>query len=1077
LKVQAGNFEMPEEISSEAQSLIAQMLTADPVKRISTEKILKHPLLNKYPIPNEDLISVKSLPHPETAYKSLGSEKNIDKQILANLSILWNDRSQQDIINCLLQPGSNPETTFYALLLRYRHNQDEVCSVTKKPGVPRSTSSSSKHTPRKKRSSQINVSRPTSFQYNAARNTRNSIINTGKGSGSVHNSPSKRFSYSQSPVRSPYRSPKKSRQENQQYGDQSPPPIPRNIYNEIVQAQRNGSQYSVQQSLPPSLPSKDSNLQSRNPKYPSPDRGLVQQPPQAYQQHYYQQQQQVQNNQNSYAPQSQHAGKENPIVDEVSSEKLLAPANVSPDKVTKRNSIMKTSTSKNRLSYRKSIRASMTTGLKRNSITMKLLSTYAKLSGETDWEYMDKSAKRTSANFATLCDKIFSHEEYNEEDERLLDEDEIRAKEYERLMEIERKKHEAELLARRELDKRRRREKRRSLLSSRKLSILIKDDNNSESEITAEQIDQPKRQSKLRTVSEGANSESLTGEDLEKLKKRAVTAPQATRRQTPILTRRPISRLDPLWMAQENEELKAQEALDAELLEPEGKKSSTGKSKSRKDSAIEDNDLGRDTKYRNRESFVTDGHSITKRMSRDSYYLKDDQFELPEPKVDDSKLTDEYLSEIRKSRLLNSQNNLNVDNTKYGEKKTLIANVNIPKVTRKSRCFTNSNKRLSVLSMYSTKQSYHDLNNFLDGPNDPRSQVDDQQTALRTSFADRLDNHNLATVDDEDEPLEEASILDFDDHVDNRRNSEYGPRNRHSARKPTTLLPDLPNKATDSNANVEADADDTFVTKNDEVRKQVNQDRGLYDDIIDDESEDENTNVFDTIKLPDGKSNTSAATAGTSKSTHKSMMPESNGAKSQPIPKVRKQQNTNTAVPKKPLIDATNTSDAPVQEKRSRSIFRKLSWGSKKTLEDPVNTQLPTPAGSRVASAEPKPKSGFFRWFSSSHDRIENDIKRFNTILPKHEMSTALFALLKSWQSFGVKDIKNDQMTYTITGSISSDNSFNMKGTKFRIKINSRDRNQRSEIVCARVKGSSNTANTLFGEIEKVLLKEGVLDK
>ena len=54
---------------------------------------------------------------------------------------------------------------------------------------------------------------------------------------------------------------------------------------------------------------------------------------------------------------------------------------------------------------------------------------------------------------------------------------------------------------------------------------------------------------------------------------------------------------------------------------------------------------------------------------------------------------------------------------------------------------------------------------------------------------------------------------------------------------------------------------------------------------------------------------------------------------------------------------------------------------------------------------------------------------------------------------------------------------FNLKSCKFRIKINQRDFNQKSEIVCVRVKGSKVTTDTLFSEIEKVLLKEGVLDK
>lgn len=129
-------------------------------------------------------------------------------------------------------------------------------------------------------------------------------------------------------------------------------------------------------------------------------------------------------------------------------------------------------------------------------------------------------------------------------------------------MEIERKKHEAELKARKELEKKRTRQKRRSLMSSRKLSVLVKDDggNNSEQDITVNgnEILQPKRQSKnpLRSISEGnKDKDDLTSEELENLKRRSVTQPVARRNHTPVLKRRPVSRLDPLWTAYENEEL------------------------------------------------------------------------------------------------------------------------------------------------------------------------------------------------------------------------------------------------------------------------------------------------------------------------------------------------------------------------------------------------------------------------------------------------------------------------------------------------------------------------------------------
>lgn len=1069
LKVQAGNFEMPSEISYEAQDLITKMLCVDPIERIQTDHILAHPLLNKYPIPNEDLISVKSLPHPETAYKSLGSVKNIDKQILSNLAILWHDRPEDDIVQCLLKNGPNPEKTFYALLMRYRHNQDDHINGTPKKSTSRrnlnrSGSNSAKDTPKRKRASQIAASRPTSFQYR--NNNRASTSNTRQSAASsVNNSPirgasrrinyspqGKRSTYSQSPIKSPNKSPRR----NSQFGSSSLiPAIPRNIYNEIVSVQGNTNSVNTNPiSLPPPLPSKDTIL--------------------------------------------------------LDSAQLEG----TPSKSNKRRSIIGRSVSKNRLSKRKSLRASMTNGLKRNSITMKLLSTYAKVSGETDWEYMDKQTKRTSATFATLCDKIFNQETYDEDEEKLIDEEEKQAKEYERLMEIERKKHEAELKARKELEKRQKRQKRKSLMSSRKLSILVKQDPNNSGEIEAEEAEilQPKRRLNLRSVSEAPHESNdiLTSKEVADLKKRSVTQPVNQRRSNPILTRRPVSRLDPLWIAYENEELtRAKEALDEELKDSKSHKNSKKNSSDRRSSRISK----KEADFNKRESVI----SILDDNDKGSLDFQKEDYELPEPNMDDSDLSKEYLSEIRKSRLLNSQLNINGivknenNSTAKQQTKTLIGDVKIPNVTRKSRCFTNSNKRLSVLTMYSTKDSYRDLNSILQGEKD----VEDlsNMPKLRTSFADRLDRAGLNEDVDDEEPLDEGSIMDFDEHLANKRTSYYDVDRRNSkiaarrnSRLPKSQVPELPEDDDHRPNQLGEEEEETFVTKNDEVRHSSNRNQ-----------KNNQNDVFDSIKLPDGKTDNRNATSSSkqkqSSRKTKSMLPsaesmllpdpdivnsfdsgysELNGVKNRQLnekhkPTAKHNQDafatpdstTETIPPMppahtsrkpKPLDDATNKPTALNQtSKKNKSIFRKLSWGSKKALE---NNQLPSPDD----SGNEKPKSSFFGWFSSSEPPTANEIKRFNTLLPKHEMTSALFALLNSWSNFGLKNLKNDQVGYNITGAVSNNNAFNLKSCKFRIKINPRAFNQKSEIVCARVKGSKVTTDTLFKEIEKVLVKEGVMD-
>ena len=93
------------------------------------------------------------------------------------------------------------------------------------------------------------------------------------------------------------------------------------------------------------------------------------------------------------------------------------------------------------------------------------------------------------------------------------------------------------------------------------------------------------------------------------------------------------------------------------------------------------------------------------------------------------------MTEIRKSRLLNSQLNVRdpLNEKRKSEPKTLISNVQIPSVTRKSRNFTTSNKRLSVLSMYSTKESYRDLNSIINSPDENPEQHQKHEQASVTN--------------------------------------------------------------------------------------------------------------------------------------------------------------------------------------------------------------------------------------------------------------------------------------------------------------------------------------------------------
>lgn len=315
LKVQSGKFDMPEddEVSAEAQDLIAKILTVDPEQRIKTREILKHPLLRKYPS-IKDSKSIRNLPREDTYLNPLsieGGNQTVDETILQNLVVLWHGRNKQDITAKLKEPGANLEKTFYALLHRFKHDnqQDQLKQqqLAKKQSVSSNSlmylggSPSPNTTPKKKRTSMISASsshkRPVSFQR----------LNT-----------------------------------------------------QAITPTKNGAA----QRLPKSTSSnKRISLLVTNSSSPTP---------------------------NSHKRISR-------ITDG------LAPP--VPKEMLR---------DYKRQSKRQSKRLSLLPNMKRGSVTTKLIATYAKLSKDDEWEYIESETKRTSQDFASLMDQIFEHEKYEQ---------------------------------------------------------------------------------------------------------------------------------------------------------------------------------------------------------------------------------------------------------------------------------------------------------------------------------------------------------------------------------------------------------------------------------------------------------------------------------------------------------------------------------------------------------------------------------------------------------------------------------------------------------------------------------------
>lgn len=584
LKVQKGEFEMPEddEITKEAQDLLAKILTVDPKKRVTIRDILKHPLLQKYPS-IKDSRSIRNLPREDTYLSPLAdTNSKIDETILQNLVILWHGKSADEIAEKLRQPGANTEKTLYALLYRFKcDTQKEAARVNEM----------------KKRQSRIQ---------------RNSTIRS-----NVNDSPSKRASFT------PQK--KKNRVSMISVSSSSAKkPVT------ITKVGTNPSNNSSVTGTPKSAKRMSMNASAR--KRMSALYGTRESP--------------------TKGPRSRRSS----IIS-----RDMAGSHI-------RDSIMTRSKSKRASKAGK--RKSLVPNLKRESVTTKLIATYAKLSEDDDWEYIERETKRTSSNFATLIDEIFEYEKYEQ----------IRKEkaELERKVREEKEREERERLERLEKEQREREERER--IERQKDEIARQMD---------EEIDNLKRElSAQGTVAEdnhrtvSAPIES-TGSKMEAIEEDINVI---LRNRNVSLQTRPKSRLDPgIGFGDTTRVVSAPiehiTMADPELDETEQKILETIR----------------------RSKFLGSSFDIKKELEK----AKQNRLVSGhvEPEVQPPSLPEKMPSAAERRQLAGDAS------------MRKLSDVKVPEFTRKSRHFSNSNRRLSVLSMYSTKESYSNLADILkNGP-------------------------------------------------------------------------------------------------------------------------------------------------------------------------------------------------------------------------------------------------------------------------------------------------------------------------------------------------------------------------
>lgn len=181
MKVQAGKFSMPKDLSIEAKDLIHCMLRIRPEDRISMPDILNHPLLNKYPLTpalRRQWENYNEQVTLSTNNSILDSVNDIDMEIVKNLQILWHGASREQVIENLLKRQPNAEKTFYCLLLKYRHDhRKSMLANAKAPStIPASSSTKSlTHSNSRVLKTKRSASRLTPSAGHSRSNSRSSI--------------------------------------------------------------------------------------------------------------------------------------------------------------------------------------------------------------------------------------------------------------------------------------------------------------------------------------------------------------------------------------------------------------------------------------------------------------------------------------------------------------------------------------------------------------------------------------------------------------------------------------------------------------------------------------------------------------------------------------------------------------------------------------------------------------------------------------------------------------------------------------------------------------------------------------
>lgn len=645
---------------------------------------------------------------------------------------------------------------------------------------------------------------------------------------------------------------------------------------------------------------------------------------------------------------------------------------------------------------RNSKRLSMLPNMKRGSITTKLIATYAKLSEDDDWEYIEKETKRTSSDFATLIDEIFEHEKYEQirkEKEELA----RKVKEAKEQEEAERKRKEQEDLKRKiefeakeneKTDRQRQMEEEIGNLK-KELENMKEQDNNQDFRSVSAPLGA--KETKQHNVDDEFNVDDML------------------RQRNFSLQTRPVSRLDPGLFFEQPAPSSVARQKNYPREAPPAKPSNVNEKLKTEKMILE---------TIRRSKFLGSSFDINRELRTASTKLQSPTIMHP-PQLVNTLGTLEEGESLPKNAIATAPLRSHDDQPDARK----ISDIRVPQFTRKSRNFSDSNKRLSVLSLYSTKESYTNLADIVNNnhDNDTNTEAYDHLNNSRYdsefNFESITDNENnndadkkLYEVDETSEATDKKKALKLNlaDRYTQKENTTPVEAYQESEKAKLPILPPL--NSANAGLGIYQDIEDTNKTTKTGSKEKL-------------ASADDDGSVAETLK----EENIRDAPKPPSKES--TVLNEKESNEKINVPKQRESQ---------------TTKQRPRQNSQGASnFFRKLSGGT-----SPTDNVKPLKTGDSVV---------------------------LTTSVPPSQLYKGLFNLLRGWASYGIKGVKGNSETRIITGKLSGDNILSLRSTVFEIAIAASAKT--STIQIKKKSGSSKAVRRLIGEIENVLTKEGVLKK